>query len=93
MLNTGPLVELKLVTYGSTRNTLLLLSVPPEVVTVTKLVVAPLGTVVLISLAETTVKVAAEPLKLTLLALVNEEPLFESRSDCPARIRKGDPRH
>ena len=65
---------MKLVIYGSTRNILLLFSVPPEVVTLTGPVVAPLGTVVLISVAETTVNVAEVPLKLTLLALVRFVP-------------------
>jgi hypothetical protein len=41
----GPLVGLKLVIYGLTRNFLLLLSVPLGVVTVIKPLVAPLGTV------------------------------------------------
>ncbi len=41
----GPLVGLKLVICGITRNILLLFSVTPEVITVTEPVVAPLGTV------------------------------------------------
>ena len=41
---TGPLVGEKPVIWGMTRNILLLFSVPLEVVTVTKPVVAPLGT-------------------------------------------------
>ena len=41
---------------------------PLDVVTVTVPVVAPVGTVVVIWVAETTVKVAAVPLKLTLVA-------------------------
>jgi len=46
----------------------LLLSVLLGVITVTVPVVAPVGTVVLIWVPETTVKVAALPLKLTLVA-------------------------
>jgi hypothetical protein len=42
---TGPLVGEKLAICGVTRNILLLFSFPPEVVTVTMPVVAPLGTV------------------------------------------------
>src|SRR6266550_5336258 len=42
---TAPLVGEKLVICGMTRNILLLFSFPPEVVTVTIPVVAPLGTV------------------------------------------------
>ena len=44
------------------------------VVTVTNPVVAPLGTVVLISVLEMTVNTAAVPSKLTLLALVRLFP-------------------
>ncbi len=40
-----PLVGEKLAVYGMTLNFPLLFSVPPEVVTVTKPVVAPLGTI------------------------------------------------
>lgn len=46
----------------------LLVRVPLEVTTCTFPVVAPVGTVVFISEAETTVNVAAVPLKLTLVA-------------------------
>ena len=52
----------------------LLVSVPPDVTTSTVPLVAPVGTVVVISVAETTVKVAAVPLKVTLLALVRSVP-------------------
>jgi hypothetical protein len=69
-----PLVGLKLVTCGATRNFLLLASAPFDVVTVTKPVVAPLGTVVLICVPETTVNVAAVPLKLTAVAPVRLVP-------------------
>ena len=53
--------------YGVTRNVPLLFNVPPGVVTVTKPVVARRA-VVLISVAETTINVAAVPSKLTLVA-------------------------
>ena len=51
--------------YGVTWNALLLLRVPLGVITLTVPLVAPAGTVVVISVAETTVNVAAVPLKLT----------------------------
>jgi len=58
----------------ATRKTTLLSSVFLGVVTVTNPVVAPLGTVVLISVLEMTVNTAAVPSKLTLLALVRLFP-------------------
>jgi hypothetical protein len=57
-----------------TRNFLLLFSSPLGEVTVTKPVVAPLGTVVVISVLETTVNVAAVPLKLTAVVPVSFAP-------------------
>src|ERR1019366_10127521 len=60
--------------YGSTRKDTLLESVPLGVTTLTSPVVAPAGTVVVISEPETTVKVAAAPLKLTLVAPVRLVP-------------------
>ena len=57
-----------------TRNGLLLLSVPPGVVTVTKPVVAPSGTAVLIAEPEFPIMVAAVPLKLTPVAPVRFVP-------------------
>jgi len=51
--------------YGVMRNGVLLVRVPPGVITVILPVVAPAGTVVLIWEFDTTVKVAAVPLKLT----------------------------
>jgi len=42
---TGPLLGLKLLICGVTRNALLLVRMPPGVVTVTEPVVAPLGMV------------------------------------------------
>src|ERR1017187_5038101 len=77
---TGPLVGEKLEITGVTRKARLLKSVPPGVVTRTLPVVAPAGTVVEISEAETTVNAAAVPLKLTLVAPVRFVPkiLIES---------------
>ena len=60
--------------YVFTVNFLLLVSVPPGVVTSTKPVVAPAGTVVVISDAETTVNVAAVPLNVTLVEPVKLLP-------------------
>lgn len=71
---TGPLVGVKPLICGVTRNTTLLLSVPAGVTTVTLPVVAPAGTVVVISELDTTVNVAAVPLKLTLVVPVRLFP-------------------
>ena len=54
--------------HGVTRNFVLLLSVPLGVVTSTVPVVAPVGTVVVISDFDTTLNVAAVPLNVTLVA-------------------------
>jgi hypothetical protein len=54
--------------YGLTLNLLLLRSVAPGVVTSTVSVVAPFGTVMVISHAESTVTIAAVPLNVTLIA-------------------------
>jgi len=59
--------------YGITRNATLLDRVPPGVVTVTVPVVAPVGTVVSISVFDITVKVAAMPLKLTAVVVFRFE--------------------
>ena len=59
--------------YGTRKGTLLE-SVPSGVTTWTVPVVAPVGTVVLISEAETTSKAAPVPLKLTLVAPVRFVP-------------------
>jgi len=56
---TGPLAGVKLVICGVTRNFLLLVSVPPVVVTVTDAVVAPLGTVAVINVVPDKVIVVA----------------------------------
>jgi hypothetical protein len=60
--------------YGLTLNCLLLVSVPLGVVTVTKPVVAPLGTVVVKYVSDLAVKVAAVPLKETAIVPVNPCP-------------------
>src|SRR5579859_7487132 len=60
--------------YCLTRNCRLLFSVPEGVFTFTKPVVAPEGTVVVIKERETTVKTAAVPLNLTLVAPVRSVP-------------------
>jgi hypothetical protein len=63
---TGPLVGLKVVIWGITRNALLLVSVPREVVTVTEPVVAPLGTVAVRKVGDfTATKALVVPLKET----------------------------
>jgi hypothetical protein len=60
--------------WGVTRKGTLLSGVPFGVVTATVPVVAPAGTVVLISVSEATVNVAAVPLKLTFVAPVRLFP-------------------
>src|SRR5207302_3832005 len=60
--------------YGTWNLTLLLSFLPPEVVTVTVPLVAPPGTLVVISEAETTLNLAAVPLKLTAVAPVRLVP-------------------
>jgi len=70
----APRVGAKLETAGSTRYGKLLDSVPLGVTTWTVPVVALVGTVVVISEAETTVKTAGVPLKVTLLAWVRLLP-------------------
>src|SRR5215471_14253290 len=71
---TAPLVGLKVVIEGSTKNFRLLVRVLPGVVTVTKPVVAALGTVAVRYVSETTVKLAEVPLNETLLVPVNPWP-------------------
>jgi hypothetical protein len=51
--------------YGSTRKGVLLECVPPSVTTVTFPLLAPAGTVAVISVLEITSKAAAEPSKVT----------------------------
>jgi hypothetical protein len=60
--------------YGVTTKFTLLVSVPPGVVTSTFPVVALVGTVVVISVLDTTLKAADVPLKVTLVEPVNLFP-------------------
>ena len=71
---TRPLVGLKLVTVGVTRNARLLVSVAVGVVTVMNPVAAVAGTVAVRYVSETTEKVALIPLNDTLLVPVNPWP-------------------
>jgi hypothetical protein len=66
---TGPRVDLKLVNNGVTRNVLLLVNLTPDVVTVIKPVVAPLRTAAVQYVLDTTVGLAAVPLKDTAVFL------------------------
>lgn len=74
LVPTGPLAGVKLLICGVTRKGTLLVSVPFGVTTVTLPLVAPVGTVVVISVLETTVNDAAIPSKLTLVAPVRFVP-------------------
>src|SRR5438309_8576365 len=76
---TAPLVGVKLVIVGAlavTVKLLLLVAVPPGVVTPIGPLVAPLGTVAVIEVAELTLKAALTPLKATALAPVKLVPLM-----------------
>src|SRR6185436_15488017 len=61
---------------GMTVKSPALVAVPPGVVTLILPVVAPAGTVVLICVLDTTLKVAAVPLKLTLVVPVKSDPVM-----------------
>src|SRR6185436_17543026 len=61
---------------GMTVKSPALVAVPPGVVTLILPVVAPAGTVVLICVLDTTLKVAAVPLKLTLVVPVKADPVM-----------------
>jgi hypothetical protein len=74
IVSMGPLGGVKLVSCGVTRKFTLLESGPEGVTTTTGPVVAPAGMVVAISELETTVKVAAVPLNVTLVAPVRSVP-------------------
>src|SRR5207253_401693 len=80
LLPTAPLVGVKLVSVGAlavTVNALALVAVPPGVVTLSGPVVAPLGTVAAIVVAELTVKLTAlVPLNVTAVAPVKLVPLI-----------------
>ena len=78
LIPTAPLVGAKLAIVGglTTVNELLLVAVPPGVVTLSGPVVAPAGTVALTCVSEVTVNVVAPvPLKLTPLAPVKPVPV------------------
>ncbi len=60
--------------YGTWKATLLFSVLPAALTTSTSPVVAPVGTVAVISVLEATVKVAATPLKVTLVAPVRLFP-------------------
>src|SRR5438876_917467 len=78
LLPTGPLVGVKLVIVGAgiTVKLLVLVAVPPGVVTLTGPVVAPLGTVAAIEVDEVTEKLTAlVPLNVTDVAPVKAVPL------------------
>jgi hypothetical protein len=78
LVPTGPLVGAKLVIVGggTTLNALLLVAVPPGVVTLSGPVVAPAGTAAWIAVAEVSVKLALVPLKATDVAPVKFVPLI-----------------
>jgi len=76
---TGPLVGKKLVTVGAatvTEKLVAVVAVPPGVVTEIGPVVAPEGTVAVICVDESTVKLAAVPLKVTDVAPVRLVPVI-----------------
>ena len=70
-----------------TRKTALLISMPLGVLTHTLPVVAPAGTVVVISEGETTAKVAGVPLKVTLVAPVRSVPRILTAALTMAEVR------
>jgi len=79
LVPTGPLVGAKLVMVGGlavTVNALLPVAVPPGVVTLRSPVVAPVGTVAAIDVAEVTAKVVPTPLKATAVAPVKLVPVI-----------------
>jgi hypothetical protein len=75
-LPTGPLAGLKLVIVGLTLNCFLLIAVPPLVVTEMLSVIAPAGTVAVILVEDTTVKLAALLPNITADAPVKLLPLI-----------------
>ena len=78
LVPTGPLVGVMLVTVGglTTVNALGLVAVPSDVVTFTGPVVAPVGTVACIAVADVTVKLALTPLNITAVAPLKFVPLI-----------------
>jgi hypothetical protein len=71
-----PLVGDRLFIFGVTRKSVALVSVPPEVVTLILPLVAVVGTVALIVLVETTVKVLLMPLNFTEVTPVKPVPVI-----------------
>jgi hypothetical protein len=69
-----------------TRKTTLLLSVSLGVVTSTVPVVAPVGTLVVIKEAETTLKTAAVPLNVTLVAPIRSVPRILTAAPTPPAV-------
>src|SRR5437667_3516634 len=79
LVPTGPLAGVKLVIVGAlavTVKLLLLVAVPPGVVTLSGPLVAPLGTVAAIEVEEFTVKLALAPLNVTPVATLKAVPLI-----------------
>src|SRR6266403_762979 len=78
LVPTDPLVGAKLAIVGglTTVNALLLVAVPPGVVTLSGPVVAPAGTVAWIAVSEVTVKLAPKPLNATVVAPLKFVPLI-----------------
>jgi hypothetical protein len=78
LVPTGPLVGAKLVIAGAgtTVNAVLLVAVPPGVVTLSGPVVAPAGAAVWIAVSEATLKLALVPLNATDVAPVKFVPLI-----------------
>jgi hypothetical protein len=90
LVPTGPLAGVKLVICGVTRKGTLLVSVPVGVTTVRLPVLAPAGTMAVISVLETTVNVAARPSKMTLVAPVRAkavEPTVVGHPNTKALLR------
>src|SRR3989441_3173369 len=85
---TPPLVGEKLVIVGGGMTVKLpaLLAVPPAVVTLIGPLVAPLGTVAAIDVAEFTVKLALVPLKATTVAPVKFVPLIVTVAPTPPLV-------
>jgi len=78
LVPTVPLAGAKLAIVGglTTVNELVLVAVPPGVVTLSAPVVAPAGSVAWIDVAELTVKLALTPLNVTAVAPVKSAPLI-----------------
>jgi hypothetical protein len=89
LVPTGPLVGLKFVMVGGgmTVKLVALVAVPPGVVTAIGPVVAPAGTVAVICVERSTLKVAAlTPLKVTEVAPVKFVPVITTLSPVPPLV-------